>query len=156
MSTTDTVTTAESRLEIVSASLGPLSVEAKDLIEFREPVLGFPDTLRYVLIPHTLPDGSACDAIQWLQAMDSPFQAFILTDPWTAFFDYAPEISDQDAADLELTRFEDAKVMAIMTVREGEPTTVNLRAPIVFNVPKRLGKQTILLSDQYHSRHTVG
>ncbi len=146
----------DTTITVRSRALGEITLDVKDRIEFCEPILGFDDCVEYVLIPHTLPDGTQNDAVMWLQAITAPYHAFILTDPWTALADYAPEISDADAAQLGLTRFEDAKVLAILTVPAEGGMTINLRAPIVFNVANRTAKQVVLLSDQYHSRHVLG
>lgn len=157
MTTTNTTTSGPgARIAIHSATLGPIEVDAADRIDFCEPIPGFETCNGYCLIPHTLPDGAVNDSILWLQALEPPFHAFILTDPWNAMFDYAPEISDADADQLGLTRFEDAKVLAILTVPEQGAMTMNLRAPIVFNVVTRVAKQVVLLSDQYHTRHPLG
>lgn len=147
---------AGARTTIRSRQLGDIEFEAADVIAFCEPVLGFAETDQYVLIPHTLPDGGRSDEIMWLQAVTAPYHAFILTDPWTAAADYAPEISDADAEQLGLTRFQDANVLAILTVSGAGAMTINLRAPIVFNAANRTAKQVVLLSDQYHSRHPLG
>ncbi len=146
----------DTTITLTSRALGKITVDVRDRIAFCEPVLGFDDCDEYVLIPHTLPDGTQNDTVMWLQAITAPYHAFIVTDPWTARADYAPEISDADAEQLGLTRFEDAKVMAILTVPADGDMTINLRAPIVFNVANRTAKQAVLLSDQYHSRHALG
>ncbi|MCB0882555.1 MAG: flagellar assembly protein FliW [Thermoleophilia bacterium] len=143
------------RIAIRSRQLGDIEFDAADVISFCEPVLGFAECDRYVLIPHTLPDGTASDTIMWLQAVTAPYHAFIVTDPWGAVADYAPEISDADADQLGLTRFQDATVVAILTVPGEGAMTINLRAPIVFNAVNRTAKQVVLLSDQYHSRHPL-
>lgn len=141
---------------IPSQALGAIEIRSDSLISVCEPLAGFPDCSSYALIEHVRKDGSTSTTVFWLQAAERPFQAFVVTDPWGVFSEYAPEISDADAAQLGLDNFEDARVFAILTVpRTPSGITVNLRAPIVVNMAKRLAKQVVLLNDEYHTRHLV-
>lgn len=69
---------------------------------------------------------------------------------------YTFELSDSDAAFLELESPEDAIVLTILTVREDPPTvTANLMAPLVINRRKGLGAQIILEDSGYPLRYVV-
>lgn len=156
MTTTEAGADAPPRIAVRSQVLGDIEVDPADVLRFCEDIPGFPDCRRYTLVPHRRGDGASSDTILWLQAVDAPQHAFIITDPWSVVADYACEISDGDAAQLGLRSFEDARVMVILTVPRDGAVTVNLRAPIVFNVVARTAKQVVLLSDQYGTRHPVG
>lgn len=143
-------------ISIPSQALGAIEVRSESLITVCEPLAGFPDCSSYALIEHVRNDGSTSGSVFWFQAAERPFQAFVLTDPWGVFTEYAPEISGADSEQLELVNFEDARVFAILTVpRTPSGITVNLRGPIVVNMAKRLAKQVVLLNDEYHTRHLV-
>lgn len=148
--------TSAAPLTVPSRSLGTLTVPADEVIAFTAPIAGFADSLRYALVPHTLPGHGDRAAVAWLQAIDSPFHAFVVTDPWMVVPDYAPEISDADATDLGLESFEHARVFGILTI-PGDPReiSINLRAPIVLNVNDRRAKQVVLLGEEYGARHPV-
>ena len=148
---------AEPMIHIVSRALGPIEVPESEAFDMCEPLSGFDGCMRYGLIPHVRDDGSVNDAVLWLQALEAPFHAFVVTDPWIVSPDYAPEVSDADAADLGLRSFEDARVFAILTVPQGpdDVGSVNLRAPIVVNVGTRRAKQVVLLGDEYRIRHEL-
>lgn len=151
-----TATESQETIVVASQALGEVHVAAASALMFVDPMAGFPRCLRYAVIPHVRPDGSEDAAVAWLQALDAPFHAFVVTDPWGIIPDYAPEISDQDAEDLGLASFQDARVFGILTV-PGDPKeiSINLRAPIVVNVARRVAKQVVLLNDEYHTRHLV-
>lgn len=143
-------------ITIPSQALGAIEVRSENLIAVCEPLAGFPDCSSYALIEHVRGNGIPSPSVYWLQAAERPFQAFVITDPWGVFPEYSPEISDTDATQLGLVNFEDARVFAILTVPPNpSEITVNLRAPIVLNMAKRLAKQVVLLNDEYHSRHLV-
>lgn len=153
---TSSADAASTSITIPSQALGAIEVQVENLITVCEPLAGFPDCSSYALIQHVRQDGTASPTVFWLQAAERPFQAFVITDPWGVFSEYAPEISDSDASQLELVNFEDARVFAILTVpRTPSGITVNLRAPIVVNMAKQRAKQVVLLNDEYHTRHLV-
>lgn len=155
METTVTTETVTARIAVPSQALGAIEVARDSVLAVSEPLAGFPDCSSYTLVEHTRADGSG-GGVFWFQAVERPFHAFVVTDPWTVFPDYAPEIAETDAADLELASFEDARVFAILTVpRTPGGITVNLRAPIVVNMARRLAKQVVLLNDEYHTRHLM-
>ena len=147
---------ADGTITIQSQALGEIEVELSAALAFAEPMAGFPQCERYALIAHVRPDGGEDTAVAWLQALDAPFHAFVVTDPWVVVADYAPEISDGDAEELGLTSFQDARVFGILTV-PGTPKemSINLRAPVVVNVAKQVAKQVVLLNDAYPTRHVL-
>ena len=152
---TTAATTSTSPISVPSQALGAIEVRPDTLITFSEPLAGFPECSTYALIEHTRQGGTA-GTVFWLQAVERPFHAFVVTDPWGVHPEYAPEISDADAQQLGLTNFEDARVFGILTVpRNPSEITINLRAPVVVNVAQRLAKQVVVLNDEYHTRHPM-
>jgi flagellar assembly factor FliW len=153
---TTAATTSQTPISVPSQALGAIEVRPESVIAMVEPLAGFPDTTQYALIEHTRQGGSAAGSVFWLQAVERPFHAFVVTDPWGVHPEYAPEISDADAQQLGLTSFEDARVFGILTVpRNPSEITINLRAPVVVNVAQRLAKQVVVLNDQYSTRHPM-
>ncbi|MGD9573724.1 MAG: flagellar assembly protein FliW [Thermoleophilia bacterium] len=153
MSTADTAATP---IAVHSQALGAIEIAPETILTVCEPLAGFPDCAAYAFVDHVREDGRASATVFWLQAVERPFHAFVVTDPWGVHPEYAPEISDADAADLGLESFEDARVFAILTVpRNPSDITVNLRAPVVVNMALRRAKQVVLLNDEYHTRHLM-
>jgi flagellar assembly factor FliW len=153
---TTAATTSQSPISVPSQALGAIEVRPESVITMAEPLAGFPEVTQYALIEHTREGGAAAGSVFWLQAVERPFHAFVVTDPWGVHPEYAPEISDADAQQLGLTSFEDARVFGILTVpRNPSEITINLRAPVVVNVAQRLAKQVVVLNDQYSTRHPM-
>jgi flagellar assembly factor FliW len=148
---------AAANITVASRSLGAIDVDTQDVVDFVAPIAGFADAVRYALLPHTPLTSADAVSVAWLQCLDAPFHAFVVTDPWLIAPDYAPEIADSDADDLGLDSFHEARVLAILTI-PGDPTdiSINLRAPIVVNAAQRRAKQVVLLGDEYSTRHPVG
>ncbi len=95
---TTAATTSQSPISVPSQALGAIEVRPESVITMAEPVAGFADTTQYALIEHTREGGAAAGSVFWLQAVERPFHAFVVTDPWGVHPEYAPEISDADAA----------------------------------------------------------
>jgi flagellar assembly factor FliW len=143
-------------ITVASQALGAVEVRPETIITACEPLAGFPACVSYALVEHDHSSGSASRSVFWFQAVEAPFHAFVVADPWTVFPDYAPEVSDIDAGQLELSSFEDARVYCILTIPPNpSEISVNLRAPLVINVARQLCKQVVLLNEEYHTRHLV-
>ena len=78
----------------------------------------------------------------WLQMLDSPSQGFVVVPPTAVLPSYAPDIALADVDSLGIKSPEDAIILNIVTVRNGE-TTVNLKGPIVINRNTLVAKQCI-------------
>ena len=79
---------------------------------------------------------------------------FILAYPFAFKADYAFEISEEDRNDLQIEEEQDVVAYSIVTMNEKfADSTLNLLAPVIININKRLGKQIVLLdSAQYPLR----
>ena len=65
-------------------------------------------------------------------------------------------MTEAEVADLSLENEEDAVISVIVTMPTNpQQMTANLKAPLVFNLKNRLGKQIILTSNTYTPRHNI-
>jgi flagellar assembly factor FliW len=110
------------------------------LLQFPDGIPGFPGCRSFLLTD--LAEGSA---FQLLQSVEEPDVAMIVAVPWTFFPDYAPELSEEDQRELEVSDPDDAVVFCPVTL-EGEQDTVyfNLLGPFVVNARTRRGRQIVL------------
>lgn len=141
---------------INSPVLGRLDLDPSQVIEFGEPLAGFPDCLRYALLPYTLA-GREDPSMRWLQALDAPFHTFLVTDPWSAVPDYQPEIGDREPARLGAPSFAETALLGILTVASASrELTINLQAPLLVNAAGRAARQVVILNhESYGTRHRV-
>jgi len=131
-------------MKLETTRFGTMDVDPESIITFTQPILGFQEFRRYVLLP------GPSEHLTWLQSTDSPDLAFILMDPRAIVGDYEVELRQQELSELAVV---DAGELAIYTliVVPQDPSKVrtNLRAPILINSKQRLGKQTILERSNY-------
>ncbi|HLN64529.1 MAG TPA: flagellar assembly protein FliW [Symbiobacteriaceae bacterium] len=134
----------------MAAAAGP-SAEDK-AFEFSQGLYGFPDVKRFVITE--VPGGG--DLIKQMVALEQPDLVFTLVFPFAFFVDYAPEVPEAEAAELGVNTPDDLVVMVVANVAEQfRDTTVNLKAPILFNPHTRKGRQVILTDDRYTTRHRL-
>ena len=88
-----------------------------------------------------------------MQSVDDPHVAFVVTDPRDVCADYQIELDVRDLPAIDPGPDDEIITTAIVTVPAGPAApTVNLRAPVLINVTKRLGLQVILTQEKYPIR----
>jgi flagellar assembly factor FliW len=92
----------------------------------------------------------------WLQSLERAEIAMPLIDPWALFEDYDPHLPAVTAAVLEIERPDDFCLMCVCVVGpDAKELTINLLAPIVFNLRTRVGRQVMLEDSEYSVRTPV-
>jgi len=139
-----------------SPLLGDLRVGRDDVLEFLEPIVGFPRCRRYALLPYQQAGRDDPD-MHWLQALEEPFHTFLITDVWSADPDYEPDIDHADVASLGVSSFDSTALYAIVTVsRRTGQITANLRAPLVVSTARSVARQVVLRNrEEYDTRFRI-
>ncbi len=134
-------------VQIQSVHLGELTVGEEDLFKFPKGIPGFEEVTEYVL----------CDvdeSYSYLQAVGQAELAFIVTNPFLHFPDYEFELSEEVISELRLSEEKGVAIRCIVTWNSNpDRTTVNLLAPLVFNISDRVGKQIVLQNTSYQTKH---
>jgi len=134
-------------MQLQTTRFGALDVDPDRVITFTQPILGFQDYRRFVLVSG--PEGGT---LNWLQSTESGELAFILMNPREVVPDYSVTLTRQDLAELAATAVGELDVYTLVVVPQ-DPTQIrtNLRAPIVINRKRQLAKQAI----QEDSAHPI-
>lgn len=128
-----------------------LTVPSDHIILFPNGLPGFEQVRRFCVV--TLGDSNPFDV---LQAVDVPELRFVTLDPFQWFPGYELELPEDAIRQLEIERPEDVVVRAIVVVKSPlEQSTVNLMAPLVINVRRRLACQLVLSNSRYSLRHPL-
>ncbi len=121
-----------------------MDVDPDTIITFTQPILGFQDYRRFILLP-----GPSAH-LKWLQSTESGDLAFILMVPTVVVPDYTIEIRPSELAELAVTAVTDLDIYTLVVVPEDKSKVrTNLRAPILINHRLRLGKQALLDHSDY-------
>lgn len=124
---------------------GDLEIDPESIITFTQPIIGFLEYRRFVLLP-----GPPDSKLTWLQSTDAQELAFLLMDPRQVVPDYLVPLSQHDLTELAATSLDDLEVGTLLVV-PADPSKVrtNLKAPILINIKHRLAKQIVLDRSDY-------
>lgn len=82
--------------------------------------------------------------------------SFVTTSPFDMYEDYEISLNDEIIKELEIENPQDVLLLSIITLGKTlQESTINLKAPIVINVKNNLGKQYILQTDKYETKHPL-
>ena len=136
-------------MEIETTRFGRLAVEDERVITFPNGLLGFPDHTRFALI-----QTGEENYFFWLQSVDEPNLAFVVTDPTIFFRDYHVPVRDETRTELHLT--DDASLQCFVICNKvGEWLTGNLLGPILVNAQNRLAQQVVLTEKKWTTRQPL-
>jgi len=131
---------------------GKIEIDPEQILTFEEGLLGFESIRRYVLIPN--PDKEV--PFHWLQAVDDPDLAFVVTIPFLFKEDYEFDIPDKVIKQLEIEKQEDVVVYSIAVVPEDiRKMTINLQGPLIINGKNKKGKQIVLDDNTYSLKYRI-
>ncbi|MBI5575327.1 MAG: flagellar assembly protein FliW [Deltaproteobacteria bacterium] len=116
---------------------GRLEVGEDRIIRFPAGILGFPRLDRYVLLDYK------DTPLKWLQAVDDPEVAFIVTDPKSVAAEGTINLGGDVARFLRIEREDDLAVLLILRV-DGGKVIANVNGPLAINSSRMLGVQAIL------------
>ena len=136
---------------IETSRFGALAVEDGDVVVFPKGIPGFDDHREWVIA------GEDDDPIKWLQSMNDADVALPVTAPSVILDRYAPRFADEELEEVRLGSDENMMLLVVLSLPAGAPwdMTANLRAPIVLNHVKRIGKQIISLNEDYPLKANV-
>jgi flagellar assembly factor FliW len=127
-------------MNIQTSRFGIVKVTAEDILTFPEGILGFSDLRQFVLL-----DDPGDEIFAWLQSCERSEIAFPVLEPELFVENYRPDLGRSDFGALQAANVSQCRFFSIITI-PGNPVemTANLKAPIVLNVPGRLGRQCVL------------
>lgn len=127
---------------VQTSRFSSVAFEPEDVILFPAGLIGMPQERRWVL----LADASA-DAVAWLQSLETPDLAVPVVSPRRFVSGYRLRVTRSELSQLELAENHQAFVLGVVA-KNGDSLTVNLKAPLVINLDKRLGRQVLATDDQ--------
>ena len=129
-------------MNIETSRFGTVEIEADDIVFFRNGLLGFEDCQHWVILADA--DNSS---LAWLQSMQYPKIALPVVSPRKFVPGYQIRLDPKDVDLLQLTASEEAFVLAVVS-RDQDVLTLNLRAPLIINLSRRMGSQIVTVDSQ--------
>jgi len=123
---------------------GEVTIGNDRMIHFPKGIVGFPELTDFALIHDS--EAGEQGGIRWMQSIQEPNFAMPVIDPLTVKEDYNPEVNDDLLA--TIGGIDDILVLVTITVPSDlTKMTVNLKAPLIINVPERKACQLIVDQD---------
>jgi flagellar assembly factor FliW len=126
---------------LADTRFGSIGYRDEDVLNFPTGVIGFPDLHQFILVAT-----SGTSLFKWLQSLDEPEIAFLVTDPGRFADGYQP--------------FDDLSSGSLLTtvnIPHGKPEemTLNLAGPILIENESRRGCQIVLDNEAYTTKYRV-
>ncbi len=136
-------------MEVRTTRFGVIDIAEDRVITFPKGLLGFSTHTRFCLLE---PGEDAC--FFWLQSVDEPGLAFVVTDPSMFVPDYSVPVRPEQMVELKLNKLDDAQVFVVVN-KVDQTLTGNLQGPLVINTLTRTGEQMVLAEKKWHTRHPL-
>lgn len=136
-------------MTINTSRFGPLEIDPTKTITFQRGLLGFPNHHGFALIQ---PDADS--SFYWLQSIEAPDLAFVVTDPLLFVPDYNVTVREETRAELAIEDAGQVQVLVIVN-KVADTLTANLQGPIVMHATTRQATQVVLNEKKYKTRHPI-
>lgn len=136
-------------MNVETTRFGQVDVDEARIITFPAGLLGFSGFKRFALLQ---PDDDG--VFYWLQSIESPELAFVVTDPCFWVEGYQATIRREQMEELHLEAPESAQVFVIVN-KYDEVLTANLQGPLVINAQNREAMQLVLADKRWTTRHEI-
>src|SRR6185503_17904066 len=136
-------------MNVQTTRFGMVDLDEKRIITFPAGLLGFSSYKTFALLQ---PDDEG--VFFWLQSIESPELAFVVTDPTLWVDGYEATIRREQMDELKLDRLESAQVFVIVN-KYGDTLTANLQGPLVINIKNQQAMQLVLADKRWTTRHEI-
>ncbi len=142
-------------MKFFSSRFGEIEYNPTNVVYFPFGIPGFDKFKRYVILSK-----KNIPYFYFLHSIEVENLMFILTNPFIFLPDYNFKLSDGDLYILEIedsSKFgKDVFVFSIVTINNEEKKfSLNLKAPIIINLEKKIGKQVILYENDYPIKYEL-
>ena len=133
-------------MKINTVRFGEIEVEENRVFKFVLPIIGFNELRDFVIL-----DLNKDSFFKWMQSVEDPALAFPIVSVFSMNVDYSIDLPDNVVETLKIKDVESLLVMNIASIPQDNPqgTTINLLAPIIFNLDEKLAGQVILSGSGY-------
>lgn len=137
-------------MNVMTLRFGNIEIDEDRIIAMPDGMLGFADR-RFIIIS---PDKYG--QFFWLQSLDNPELAFVVTDPALFVQGYEVNLTPDESERIKLSPDSEAIILSVVTMAHDVfDITLNLQGPIVVNHEKMLAKQIVLEEGKYLTKHPL-
>lgn len=126
---------------------GEIEYDPANILHFPTGMIGFPHLQDFVVMPN-----KTQGPLFWIQSIDEPKIAFVLTDPTNFFLDYSVAPDESEKKYLKMGPEDSSFVLSVVTVPPDQSITINLAAPILYTPSTNRAIQVILENTEYQTK----
>ncbi|APG27348.1 flagellar assembly protein FliW [Syntrophotalea acetylenivorans] len=126
---------------------GEIEYDPTKTVHFPEGLIGFEHLRDFIVMPNEK-EGP----LFWIQSIDDPQIAFVLTDPTNFFLEYRVKPDQRECQKLGIQSQDDCFCLSVVTVPTDRKITLNLAAPILFSPSTNRALQVILENSSHSAR----
>lgn len=133
-------------MKLNTARFGEIEIEENRIFDFVMPIIGFDMLHKFIIL-----DPNKDTLFKWLQSIEDPALAFPIISVSALNLDYTIDLPDNIVETLDIKNVESLLVMNITSIPQDNPkgTTINLLAPLIFNLDNQNAAQVVLSGSGY-------
>jgi flagellar assembly factor FliW len=138
-------------MNVTTRDFGIIQIEDDSVYSFPQGVYGFEDVDSFAVFMHE----EAGVSFVYLQAVRSAHPCFLVFSPWDMIPDYSPRVSEEDLRFFGVDSEKDLIFLVIATVPADDvrKLSVNAKSPVALNPLRMIGRQVILMNEDYPVRY---
>lgn len=134
-------------MKTIQTRFGEVEYDPANVIHFPEGLIGL-DQLQHFLVMPNKKEGP----LFWIQSIEDPAFAFVVTDPTHFFFDYLVVPDEQERQKLGIDETGACFVLTIVSISPTKEITLNLSGPVLYAPETNKGLQVILEDPRYSTQ----
>ena len=133
-------------MKVQTTRFGEMEIDETSCFEMISPILGYDDESKFILI-----ERKENANFKWFQSARTPNLAFVVTVAGLFGIDYSYDLPEDVQESLGIQEADDVLTLNMVAVPVDEPkeSTINLLAPLVFNLHTKKGAQVVLNNPNY-------
>lgn len=133
-------------MKLNTARFGEIEIEENRIFNFVMPIIGFDMLHKFIIL-----NPNKETLFKWLQSIEDPTLAFPIISVSALNLDYTIDLPDNIVEKLDIQNIESLLVMNITSIPQDNPkgTTINLLAPLIFNLDNQSAAQVVLSGSGY-------
>jgi len=131
----------------IQSRFGEIEYDPAATLNFPDGLIGFENLRQFIVMPN-IKEGP----LFWVQSVEDPGVAFVLTDPTNFFLEYKVKPEQRELVRLGIDEGDQTYALSVVTVHQDKSVTLNLQAPILFSPETNQAVQIILEKGDYQTR----
>ncbi|ERK31821.1 flagellar assembly protein FliW [Clostridium intestinale] len=138
-------------MELITKQHGTFTYNEEDIIIFKKGIMGLENLKKFIIA-----DIKENPVFKILQSIEDEDVGLVIISPFEVKNNYEIELKDDLIEKLSISSQKEVMLYNTVTVNSDvHKITVNLKAPIVINMDKKLGEQIIIDKEEYKIKHPL-